>query len=318
MTDLVATVEDHETRKSTTQSYARALADSLKVNWKVEDVLRPGEHFDFTRPFLPDALAGVEGIPELEPADRLVLNQVRGKTYLYLFGFVEEFILPFVLDQARRAVHGDPARTRGLVTFAEEEAKHIDLFRRFEAEFDRAFPTRVGVIGPAEAVAAQVLSHSTLGIALVILHLEWLTQEHYLASVRGDISIDTRFAGLLKHHWQEEAQHAKLDTLLIQELAAEASPQEIERAFDDYLSIAALLDGGLAAQVDLDIDALERHRGRRFDPADRAGLVAQQTRSYRRTFLVQGARHPSFVATLEQLSLDGAARVASVAARLDA
>src|SRR5690349_24263915 len=40
---------------------------------------------------------------------------------LYLFGFVEEFILPFVLEHTQKHVHGDNKAVRALVTFAEEE-----------------------------------------------------------------------------------------------------------------------------------------------------------------------------------------------------
>jgi len=306
------TIKSGPASKGNGFTYEGALQDALKIHWKVEDVLAPNETLDFRRPFLPESLAGTQSIAVLSPAEQLHLNHIRGKTYLYLFGFVEEFILPFVLDQARESVHGSNARTRSLLTFAEEEAKHIDLFRRFDQELDRHLATKVELIGPAEAVAQQVLAHGRLGIALTILHLEWLTQRHYLESVKTDESIDPKFASLLRHHWQEEAQHAKLDTLLVHELASKASPSEIERGFDDYLKIAGILDGGLVAQVDHDADALERLAKRKFSPPDRVGIVAAQVRSYRHTFLVLGARHPNFVETLRSLSESGARRVEKV------
>lgn len=59
-----------------------------------------------------------------------------------------------------------------MVTFAEEEAKHMHL------------------------------------------HLEWMIQLHYVDSVRADEALDPQFCSLLRHHWMEEAQHAKLDTLI--------------------------------------------------------------------------------------------------------
>src|ERR1700744_213114 len=124
-------------------SYESALADALKVNWRIEDIIGGDKQLDFARPFLPDSLAGVNEIAVLDDKEKLALNQIRGKTYLYLFGFVEEFILPFVLDHARQAVHGASARVRSLLAFADEEAKHIDLFQRFNEEFDRGFGTRV-------------------------------------------------------------------------------------------------------------------------------------------------------------------------------
>jgi hypothetical protein len=298
-------------------SYEAALHDAEKVNWRIEDIIGGDKKLDFARPFLPDSLVGAHEISALGEREKLALNHIRGKTYLYLFGFVEEFILPFVLEHAQKAVHGESARLRSLLAFAEEEAKHIDLFHRFNAEFDHHFGTRVDVIGPAAEIARAVLAHSPLGVVLTILHLEWLTQYHYVESVKNaGPGIDPQFASLLKHHWLEEAQHAKLDTLLADEIVRELSPAEIETGIDDYLKIAGLLEGGLSAQARLDVDALERHVARMFTAAEREQILAAQVRSYRRTFLVAGAEHPNFVKTLRDLSAEGQARVAAVAASL--
>src|SRR5271154_617011 len=86
-------------------SYESALHDSLKVSWQVEDLIGNGKTLDFAKPFLPDALAGVRGIRALSDDEKLALNQIRGNSYLHIFGFVEQFILPFVLKQTQNAVH---------------------------------------------------------------------------------------------------------------------------------------------------------------------------------------------------------------------
>jgi hypothetical protein len=294
-------------------SYEAALADALKVTWKVEDLIGGDRKLDFTRPFLPEALAGVSGIACLDAREKLLLNQIRGNSYLYLFGFVEEFILPFVLGQARDAVHGDTFEMRALSTFAEEEAKHIDLFRRFAQEFKRGFPVECGVIGPPREAAAAILAHSALGVGLVVLHLEWMTQRHYLESVRDNQDLDPQFASLLRHHWMEESQHAKWDTLLIDKLATAAGPEGIAKAFDDYGAIGAMLDNALAAQVGLDIDALERAAGRTFTAAEKEQIRAAQQRSYRYTFLGSGMSHPNFLRSLGELWPAGGAKVAEMA-----
>src|ERR1700733_14060078 len=101
-------------------SYASALQDALKVDWKVEDLIGGGKTLDFSRPFLPDTLAGVRGLRSLSASEKLALNQIRGNSYLHIFGFVEQFILPFVLEQAQAAVHGDTGKLRALSTFADE------------------------------------------------------------------------------------------------------------------------------------------------------------------------------------------------------
>jgi len=293
--------------------YGAILSDALKVGWKVEDLIGGDKKLDFTRPFLPESLAGVKGIQCLGEAEKLKLNQIRGNSYLYLFGFVEEFILPYVLEHTQKHLHGDHMAVRAMVTFAEEEAKHMHLFQRFAEEFSAGFPVRCGVIGPARDVAQVVLRHGALGVGLVILHLEWMTQLHYLDSARSDEEIDPLFKNLLRHHWMEEAQHAKIDTLLVDELAQQAGPEGIAKAFDDYLAIGGALDGLLATQVNLDLESLSKVTGRQLSDAERKEISGAQVRSYRWTFLGSGMTHPNFVKALGELSAEGAKRIAEVA-----
>ena len=211
-------------------TFEAALEASSKVNWRVEDLIGGSRQLDFTKPFMPEALARVEALDFLSPQERLVLNQIRGHEYLYIFGLVEEFILPFVLDHIHPILHSplvdDDARVRAFLGFAGEEAKHIDLFKRFRADFLKSFGTNCDVIGPPEAIAQAVLSKHPLAIALVILHIEWMTQRHYLDSVVDDSQMDPQFKSLLKHHWMEEAQHAKLDTLMVKDISETCTEQE--------------------------------------------------------------------------------------------
>lgn len=82
-------------------TYAKALAASEKSNWRVEDIIGGGRRLDFGKPFMPESLARVGGLDFLDAEARLKLNHIRANGYLYTFGLVEEFILPFVLDHAR-------------------------------------------------------------------------------------------------------------------------------------------------------------------------------------------------------------------------
>jgi len=84
-----------------TYTYADTLAASERVNWRVEDLIGGDRQLDFDKPFMPEPLARVELLAFLNAGQRLALNQIRGHDYLYIFGLVEEFILPFVLDHAR-------------------------------------------------------------------------------------------------------------------------------------------------------------------------------------------------------------------------
>jgi hypothetical protein len=294
-------------------NFASVLASSARAAWQIDDVLPEGAALDFTRPFMPENLARTAAAQGLGDDERRVLNQIRGHEYLVIFGLVEEFILPFVLDHARPQLNGDDARVRALLGFASEEAKHIDLFKRFHARFVEGFGSECGVIGPPEAIGAEVLRHDPLAVALVILMIEWMTQSHYLDSVRDDGGLDPLFKSLLKHHWMEEAQHAKLDTLMVEALAEGRSEAEIQAALDEFLEIGMFLDNGLKAQAGLNLDALEAATGRRLGDDERAALLEQQHQALRWTYLGSGLTHPKFVATLAAMSPAARDRVAEIA-----
>ena len=65
-----------------------------------------------------------------------------------------------------------------------------------------------------------MLGHQPLAVALTILHIEWMTQRHWIDAVQDNQELDPQFKSLLKHHWMEESQHSKLDTLMVESLSA--------------------------------------------------------------------------------------------------
>jgi len=111
----------------------------------------------------------------------------------------------------------------------------------------------------------------------------------------------------------EESPHAKLDTLIVDKIASGLEPEKIEAAIDDYMEIGKLLDGGLGAQVQLDLESLQLAIGRELAAAERAEIAAAQTRAYRSTFLLSGLKHPNFDKSLRELSASGHDRVAQLA-----
>ncbi|HVF93809.1 MAG TPA: diiron oxygenase [Sphingomonas sp.] len=296
-------------------TYKKVLATSERANWRLDDVLAPDDTLDFALRFMPEALARTDVAPGLDARARLTLNQISGHQYLSLFGLIEEFILPFVLDHARPLLDDDDYRVRALLQFAGEEAKHIQLFRRFQQAFAAGFGVPCRVIGPAEAIAAEVLRHDPLAVALTILHVEWMTQGHYLDSVRDDGSLEPRFVSLLRHHWMEEAQHAKLDTLMVQALADGRNEQGVLAAVEEYLEIVAFLDAGLQQQVEFNLDALASAIGAPL--AEPGALIAQQHQAARWTYLGTGMRHAAFTATLGAIAPAACARVAATADRYE-
>ncbi|MFL6849051.1 MAG: diiron oxygenase [Sphingomicrobium sp.] len=292
-------------------NYEATLASSLRAQWQLDDVLREDQHLDFSRNFMPESLARTAAVESLNPFEQRVLNQISAHQYLTIFGVVEEFILPFLLDHARPHLLGDDWRVRAILNFASEEAKHIHLFKRFHGAFVRGFPVECQMIGPSEAIGAEVLRHDPLAVGLVILMIEWMTQQHYLGSIRDDGDLDPLFKSLMKYHWMEEAQHAKLDTLIVDALAEGRSEEQIDQAIDEFFEIGGFLDEGLRQQAHFNLDALEKVIGRKLE--DRPAIVEQQHQAARWTYIGSGMVHDRFKATLETLSPRAAERIAEAA-----
>lgn len=295
--------------------YATCVKNSERASWRVDDVMPVDTRLDFSRPFLPESLVPNASLEFLSEADKLKLNQISGNAYLNLFAFVEEYILVTVVQHAQAEMFGDRDAIRALVRFADEEVKHQRLFERYRAAFDRDFPSPAEVLETAAEVAQVILSKSPIAVMMITLHIEQMTQHHYTECVKDNRDMDRLFASILKHHWLEESQHAKIDALELAKLVAVATPAAISKAFDDYLDILAAFDGLLAQQAEMDVRSLGRATGR--GTATETGFSAEETeriqrsqlQGYRRTFVWYGMTNPMFVAALREMSPEGAARV---------
>jgi hypothetical protein len=298
-------------------SYETCLDGSVKNAWSVDDCFQ-GRDFDFTKPFLPDRIAGVSGIGCLSGIEKRKLNQIRGNSYCHIFAFVEEYIVPMVVDHARGDVYGDETRLWSLLRFAEEEVKHQEMLRRACSQFEAGFGTSCGLVPGREEVAGVVLGTSPLTALLLTSMIEWFTQLHYVEHVRDRAELDELFRDILRFHWIDESRHARLDSLLIDEVASDLGPEEREAAVDGLLELGSAVDGLLAQQVELDIDALQLATGRTFSEPERAEIRTHQQRAYRWTFLVSGLEHPNFVRIVEQLTTGGAEKLVQAATALSA
>jgi hypothetical protein len=298
-------------------SYKAVLDGSVNHAWTVDDCFQ-GRDFDFTKPFLPERIAGVSGIGCLTAVEKRQLNQIRGNSYCHIFAFVEEYIVPMVVDHARGEVYGDETRLWTLLRFAEEEVKHQEMLRRACEQFAAGFGTECGLIPGREDVAGVVLGTSPLTALLLTSMIEWFTQLHYQEHVRDRAELDELFRDILRFHWIDESRHARLDSLLIDEVAAGMIPDEREQAVDELLELGGAVDGLLAQQVELDIDALQTAAGRTFTDPERDEIRTHQQRAYRWTFLVSGLEHPNFVGIVDQVTATGAAKLAAAANALSA
>jgi hypothetical protein len=294
-------------------SYRSALAASEMIHWRIEDIIGGDKKLNFSKPFMPESLARVESLSFLTNEEKKVLNQIRGNTYLCIFGLVEEFILPFILDHARPQLPTNDYRTRALLKFAGDEAKHIHLFKRFRDDFEAGFGTPCQVIGPPDAIASAILAHDPLGVTLTILHIEWMVQGHYVESVKDNQQLDPQFKSLLKHHWLEEVQHAKIDTLMVESLADARSEEQIMNAVEEYIEIGGFIDGGLQQQVEFDLEAFTRATGRKLHETEKEQFRKVQLQANRWTYLGSGMTHPKVLETLRRLTPKARQRVGSIA-----
>jgi hypothetical protein len=296
-------------------SYSDILQNSLKAAWTERQVLE-GRDFDYSKRFLPNRLSGVDGILCLDDREKLKLNQIMGNAYCHLFAFVEEYIIPQALEAAQKDIYGDETRLRTLLRFAEDESKHQELFRRSTALFEKGFGIQCGLIPAREEVAKVVLSKSRLCGYLLTSMIEWLTQLHYVEHVRDRKELDGLFRDLIKYHWTDEAQHAKIDSLLIDEIIREIGDEDRETAVDELIELGGAVDGLLSQQADLDLESLEKAIGRTLSDRDKAEIKRNTHRAYRWTFLVSGLEHPNFVQIVRELTNRGPEKLKAVARAL--
>lgn len=296
--------------------YRSCVSNSEKVAWRVEDILPEGTNLDFSRPFLPDALVGASKLAVLGEKEKVTLNQITGNAYLNLFQFVEEYILVSAVQHAQAEMFGDHDAIRALVRFADEEVKHQQLFKRYRVAFDRGVGKPCAVLECAAEVAGVILSKSPMAVMLTTCHIELMTLQHYTECVKDDAGVDPLFAKLLRSHWVEESQHAKIDALELDKVASAATPDRIGLAFDEYLGILEAFDGLLLQQAEMDVASLASLTGNAYGPDAAAAIKRSQHAGYRKTFLWYGMTNPTFVDYLRKMSADGAARVAARAKEL--
>jgi hypothetical protein len=295
--------------------YGKVVEYSERVAWRLNEVFPPGASLDFGKPFMPESMFVGHDLAFLDERERLKLNHILGNAYRYLFYFVEAYIIDMAMRHAEAELYGNDDNLRAMLRFAEEEVKHQQMFLRFGEFFDRGFGSKCDLVDSPQAVAQVILSKSPLAVTLVTLHLEIITQAHYVDCMRDRDDIDPLFQSLFKYHWIEESQHAKLDALEIVKLREYASPEAVQQAIDDYFAIAGAFAELLGAQAKLDINSLERATGRTYSAEERSAIEDAQRRSYNRAFLWSGVTNTLFLEFLAEHfpnALEGAAKAAEV------
>ena len=292
-------------------TYETCVQNSEKVSWRLDDVMPRGTRLDFSRPFLPEPLAGAERLPFLSDEEHRALNQISGNAYINLFAFVEEYILALAVQLAQAELFGDHQAIRALVRFADEEVKHQTLFHRYMAAFREGFGAPCEVLSSAASVAGVILGKSSLATLTTTLHIELMTQAHYIESVRDNGAIDPLFASLLHHHWMEESQHARIDALELDKVLDQSTPEQIVQGLDEYFWILDAFDGLLAQQSRMDADAFARKF--QLPEEEHLRLVRSQHQGYRNTFLLAGLSNKMFREIIAKVHPDALGRVAAKA-----
>lgn len=281
-------------------------------------IANPGRALDLSRSFLPEALAGTVPSRVVTDDERRSLNQIRAASYLHVFDLFESAI-----SEAARARATDAAARELLAPLIRFDAfDHSELFHRLEAAFATSFPVIPRRLPRPEDLDQALAAASPIAILILALHLKLVTQQHYLACVRGDEGIEPRFLQLLREHWSLECgapragARGATGNVEIQRALGSVLPGRIPAGLRDYRLLVFACDDVLQRQAALDVASLEELRGAPFSPADRALVLKGEVASHRKTFLTVGIVNAAFVYAMRSLGPSAPSMLAGVVSAL--
>lgn len=297
---------------ATTDKYARAIANSKRVRWEIDqDVIRDRD-FDYARTFMPPGLSLVRDLDFLDAADRRLYTQVQGRTYAYMFGLVERFISAKVIELGRAHSLGDQVATEALVRMVDEELKHQELFRRLEEMMEDRMPGGYVRTAEPDAVAQAVLSKSNWAVLALTLDIELFSLAHYRASIQQHESLCPLWKDVFLFHWREESQHAALDELEFLREHARLDKAGRDAGVDDLIALVGAVDGILQAQAAADTRYFCTIAAGSYDQAQCERIGEAMLKSYRWTYIVSGCMEPRFQKVLgETLDAEQATKIQS-------
>ena len=104
-----------------------------------------------------------------------------------------------------------------------------------------------------------------------------------------------------------------MDTLIVEALAQNATPEEIDQAFEDYGAVGAFLDDGLKQQTEFEVESFMLATGRKLSKSERHELSANVLRGMRWTYLGTGMTHPNFLDTVEEIKPEARKKIEEMA-----
>jgi len=288
-------------QKSTAERYAKCVEVSKRVRWDIErDVIR-SRRFDFSKKFLPDGLSQVGRLDFLSADEQRFLSQIQGRTYANIFGLVERFIGPKILEVSREHWLGDQTAFEALVRFTDEELKHQDLFRRIERLAAEQMPPGYSFLPQPNEVASVVLGKSTWAVLALTCHIELFVLSHYRQSIDPDAELSALYKDVFFFHAREEAQHAILDELEWKRENVKISAEERDRAVDDLIGLVAAVDGILQVQAQSDAAYFIAQCGARFTADEVERINAGVLGAYRWQYIVSGVKDTRFSEILGEM-----------------
>jgi hypothetical protein len=276
------------------------------------------EPLDMSRSFLPEALAGVSVLRALDDIDRHRLEPIRACSYLHLFDLLEAALGDAARERARHDVD-----TRDVLAplLRFDAFDHHELFHAFGSELTRAMPVAPRLVCASGALAAAFEHASPLALLVLALHFKLVTQQHYLACVRGDERLEPHFVRFLKQHWAVECgASAKQSAAIvdIQHALGRATPGRVAPALRDYRLLVFAIDDVLQQQAALDVATLEEMRREPLGEEARKSITAAEVAGHRKTFLTVGIVNAAFVYAMRSLGPTAPSMLAGVVSALAA
>jgi hypothetical protein len=275
-------------------SYAKCVEVSKRVRWDIDkDVIR-ARSLDFGRKFLPDGLSEAGRLPFLGGNDKRLFSQVQGRTYANMFGLVERFIAPKMLEVSREHWLGDQSALEALVRFTDEELKHQELFRRMERMAAAGMPAGYVFLPQPNDVARAVLGSSSWAVLALICHIELFVLAHYRQSIEPDAGLSELWKDVFLFHAREESQHAILDELEWKREDARLSAAQRDAAVNDLIGLVGAVDGILRSQAASDAHYFLEVAGRTFATGEAQAIGATFLAAYRWQYIGSGVQDARF------------------------
>ena len=275
---------------SEAKRYAKCVEASKRIRFDIDkDVIR-GRTFDFTKKFLPDGLSKVQTLTFLSEREKRVVSQIQGRSYANIFGLVERFIAPKVLEVSRQHWLGDQTAFEALVRFTDEELKHQEMFRRIERMIGESMPEGYTFLPEPNAVAGVVLGKSTWAVLALICHIELFVLAHYRQAIEPDPALSPLWKDVFTYHAREESQHAILDELEWMRENGNLTGEQRDQGVDDLIALVGAVDGIVQAQAKADAAYFNALTGKEME----ATFLA----AYRWQYIISGVQDPRFAEIL--------------------